>query len=186
MRKFVAKHAAVTTGTLSCFDRVLFKGHLPLGYPHAMEEFLQRQGVLFKQLKGFVLQQAERLRTHSHAVAERAGRPWQYFESPVRKDERARAIATRDGITEGLICVFATVEPCRSFRLAYGRGRPAIRPAWRKCLLCPMSSRGASPATGPRASMLGTTSPRRRRSEPHSRPWTAWSRRGGAPEMRAR
>jgi hypothetical protein len=26
------------------------------------------------------------------------------------------------------------VEPCRSFRLAYGRGRPAIRPAWRKCL----------------------------------------------------
>jgi hypothetical protein len=120
MRKFVAKHAAATTGTLSCFDRVLFKGHLPLGYPHAMEEFLQRHGVLFKQLKGFVLQQAERLRTHSHLVAERAGRPWQYFESPVRKDERARAIATRDGITAGLVCVFATVEPCRSFRLASG------------------------------------------------------------------
>jgi len=33
MRKFVAKHAAKTTGTLSCFDRVLFRGHLPLGYP---------------------------------------------------------------------------------------------------------------------------------------------------------
>jgi hypothetical protein len=134
MRKFLAKHAAATTGTVSCFDRVLFKGHLPLGYPHAMEEFLHHHGVLFKQLKGFVLQQAERLRTHSHAVAERGGRPWQYFESPVRKDERARAIAIRDGITEGLVCVFATVEPCRSFRLAYGRGRPAIRPAWRKCL----------------------------------------------------
>jgi hypothetical protein len=67
-------------------------------------------------------------------VAEHAGRPWQYFESPVRKDQRAREIATRDRITEGLVCVFATVEPCRSFRLAYGRGRPAIRPAWRKCL----------------------------------------------------
>ena len=36
MRKFLAKHAATTTGTLSCFDRLLFKGHLPLGYPHAM------------------------------------------------------------------------------------------------------------------------------------------------------
>ena len=33
MRKFLAKHAAATTGTLSCFDRLLFKGHLPLGYP---------------------------------------------------------------------------------------------------------------------------------------------------------
>lgn len=134
MRKFVAKHAALTTGTLSCFDRLLFKGHLSFGYPHGMEDFLNYQGVLFKQLKPFVLRQAERLRTHSHTLAEKAGRPWQYFESPVRKDERAREIASRDGITEGLVCVFATVEPCRSFRLAYGQGRPAIRPAWRKCL----------------------------------------------------
>jgi hypothetical protein len=81
MRKFVAKHAATTTGTLSCFDRLLFTGHLSLGYPHGMEDFLDHQGVLFKQLKPFVLRQAERLRTHSHAVAEQAGRPWQYFES---------------------------------------------------------------------------------------------------------
>ena len=26
MRRFLAKHAATTTGTLSCFDRLLFKG----------------------------------------------------------------------------------------------------------------------------------------------------------------
>jgi hypothetical protein len=58
----------------------------------------------------------------------------EYFESPVRKDQRARAIADRDGITEGLVCVFATIEACRSFRLAYGHRRPTIRPAWRKCL----------------------------------------------------
>jgi hypothetical protein len=32
MRRFLAKHAATPTGTLSCFDRLLFKGHLPLGY----------------------------------------------------------------------------------------------------------------------------------------------------------
>src|SRR5437667_3723111 len=49
MRKFLAKHAAATTGTLSCFDRLLFKGHLPLGYPHAMEVFLTLRGVLFKR-----------------------------------------------------------------------------------------------------------------------------------------
>jgi hypothetical protein len=40
MRKFLAKHAALTTETLSCLDRLLFKGHLPLGYPHAKEDFL--------------------------------------------------------------------------------------------------------------------------------------------------
>jgi hypothetical protein len=40
MRKFVAKHAATTTGRLSCFDRLLFKGHLAPGYEKAMEDFL--------------------------------------------------------------------------------------------------------------------------------------------------
>src|SRR5262245_49690109 len=134
MGKFVAKHAALRTVTLSCLHRLLFKCRLSLGYPQAMEDFLNHHGVLFKQLNPFVLRQAERLRTHSHALAEKAGRPWQYFESPVRKDQRAREIASRDGITDGLVCVFATVEPCRSFRLAYAHGRPAIRPAWRKCL----------------------------------------------------
>ena len=134
MRKFLAKHAAATTGTLSCFDRLLFKGHLPLGYPHAMEVFLTLRGVLFKDLKAFVLKQADRLKAHAQAMAEGAGRPYEYFESPVCKDQRARAPAARDGITEGLVCVFATIEPCRSFRLAYGHGRPTIRPAWRKCL----------------------------------------------------
>jgi hypothetical protein len=99
-----------------------------------MEEFLCHRGILFKDLKAFVLKQAERLKVHARAVAEKGGRPWEYFESPVRKDQRARAIAVRDGITEGLVCVFGTIEPCRSFRLAYGHGRPTIRPAWRKCL----------------------------------------------------
>jgi hypothetical protein len=32
------------------------------------------------------------------------------------------------------VCVIATVEPCRSFRLAFGQGRPRILPARRKCL----------------------------------------------------
>ena len=31
------------------------------------------------------------------------------------KENYVRAIAERDGITKGLICVLATVEPCRSF-----------------------------------------------------------------------
>jgi len=72
-----------TTGTLSCFDRLLFKGHLPLGYPghpplgypHGMEEFLCHPGILFKDLKAFVLKQAERQKAHAPAVAEKAGRP---------------------------------------------------------------------------------------------------------------
>ena len=31
------------------------------------------------------------------------------------KDEMARAIAERDGITEGLVCILRVVEPCKTF-----------------------------------------------------------------------
>ena len=134
MRKFLAKHGAAITGTLSCFDRLLFKGHLALGYDQAMANFLLQRGIPFTRFKPFVLAQAERLKTHARALAEQTGRPWEYFESPVRKDQRARAIAERDGITAGLVCVFSTVEPCRTFRLADAPGRPTLRSAWRKCL----------------------------------------------------
>ena len=134
MRKVLAKHDAAITGTLSCFDRVLFKGHLALGDDRAMADFLQQRGILFKDFKTFVVQQAERVKGHAQAMAEQAGRPSEYLETPVRKDQRARAIAERDGITTGLVCIFRTVEPCRSFRLAYGQGRPTLRSARRKCL----------------------------------------------------
>jgi hypothetical protein len=40
----------------------------------------------------------------------------------------------RDGIEQGLVCVFATVEPCRSYAMRGGEGRPRLVSAKRKCL----------------------------------------------------
>jgi len=134
MDAFLSVHADKITGVLSLFDRILIKGHLPLGYPQGMEQLLQREGKLFKQLKGFVLQQSERIKQHARRLAEESGRPYEYHVGPIAKDQRAREIAERDGIQEGLVCVIATVEPCRSFRLSFGEERPRILPARRKCL----------------------------------------------------
>lgn len=134
MDAFLAVHAGKITGVLSLFDRILIKGHLPLGYPQGMERLLQREGKLFKALKGFVLQQSERIKEHARRLAEESERPYEYHLGPIAKDKRAREIADRDGIQEGLVCVIATVEPCRSFRLSFGEGRPRILPARRKCL----------------------------------------------------
>ena len=46
MQKFIVKHQDKITSVLSCFDRVLFKGYLPLGYPQGMENFLNAKGLL--------------------------------------------------------------------------------------------------------------------------------------------
>ena len=37
VKRFVEKHQAKITGTLSCFDRLVFRGLLPLAWSEAME-----------------------------------------------------------------------------------------------------------------------------------------------------
>jgi hypothetical protein len=63
------------------------------------------------------------------------GRPYQDFGERARKEDLAREVAERDGITEGLVCVFATVEPCRTFSLRWREGSACLQWTRRKCLI---------------------------------------------------
>jgi len=74
VERFVAKHQAHITGTISCFDRILFKGHLPLGWPDAMEGFISRQGLRIKDFGRFVSRHSEQIKQHARAMAEQARR----------------------------------------------------------------------------------------------------------------
>ena len=134
MDAFVAKHEKSIRGVLSCFDRVLFRGYVPLMSGYAMAEFLQLKQVQRRTLKAFLLTQAERVKQHALSMAAAAQRPHQYLTGPTRKEELARQIAARDGITEGLVCVFSVLEPCRTFSLVWKEAHPFVQPAWRKCL----------------------------------------------------
>ena len=91
MDAFLSAHADKITGVLSLFDRILIKGHLPLGYPQGMEKLLLRHGKLFKDLKGFVLQQS--IKDHARRMAEESGRPYEYHVGPIAKEKRAKEIA---------------------------------------------------------------------------------------------
>ncbi len=134
MDQFITKHRDKITGTISCFDRILFKGHLPLGWPGAMEGFLARQGLRIKDFGWFVNRHSERIKQHAKAMAQRCGRPYIHLTGPIRKEDRVAAIIERDKIAEGLVCVLAAVEACQSFKLAYGEGKPHLVSARRKCL----------------------------------------------------
>jgi len=130
MENFIAKHADKIQGTLSCFDRLLFRGHLPFFSGAAMAEFLDGRRVRRPELKGFLLGQASRLKEHARWMALREGRPFQYFQGRVRKEELARQIAERDRIEQGLVCAFSTLEPCPTFSLRWDHAS-YIRPATR-------------------------------------------------------
>lgn len=117
VKSFIARYRSKITGTLSGFDRIIFRGALPsLSRAEALEAWLNWKGVRFKDYSNFVQAQSARLKEHAQTMAQKAGRPYEHLRSPkIRKDQQARAIAQRDDIQDGLICVFGCVEPCMSY-----------------------------------------------------------------------
>ena len=141
MNSFLELHGLSISGTINTFDRVIFKGHLNGFFPSgAFGRYLWRRGVPLKDAGRFF--ETQRIRDHVASVAAAAGRPVEYLagasthRSGSSKEARAREIAERDGVTEGLVCVLSVVEPCRSFTVAPNRQTQRLevvrRP--RKCL----------------------------------------------------
>lgn len=143
MTTFESVHESRIAGKLIAFDRLIFKGHLNGLMPKgAFARFLFVQSVLLVSFKAYVSRVTADLKAHAQALAKRAGRPYEYLAGAFTagrgrsKEERARAIAERDGIKEGLITVFATVEPCSSFEVRgnHETHRREVVRARRKCL----------------------------------------------------
>jgi len=130
---FLGKHQDAIAGVLSCFDRLIFRGHLPLSYPRGLEGFLHRQGVLLKDFKHYAPKIAERVKAHVKEQVERAGAPFRHLPRKVRMEEEARQPAEKLHIRAGIVCGFAQLETCRTYRLAYGEGRPRLKKDFRRC-----------------------------------------------------
>jgi hypothetical protein len=139
--EFERVHGQRITGTLTMFDRLIFKGHLTRLYkPGAVRAFLWSQGVPITEFGRYAKEATATLIAHAEAIAAEAGRPSIYLARPTTRDhgrskeDLAREIAARDGVEEGLVCVLRTVEPCTSFALRPGPGGLQTVPAPRKCL----------------------------------------------------
>lgn len=135
MQSFIAKHAEQITGVLSCFDRLIFKGYLPCSHPKGMEAFLAQRGILLKDFRAFALKQSATIKEHARALADQAGRPFIFLDKRIRKEDRVRQLIRAEGLTQGLVCVFAVQETCTSFKIAYGQGRPCLRKTYPRCLV---------------------------------------------------
>jgi len=138
MERFLERHRDRITGTLSGFDRVLFRGTLrSIAHVKGCKIFLYSHHVLMKDFGSYVISLSQRLVEQAKGLASKLGRPYQYLpSSKVSKEELALQIAERDGIKQGLICVFAVVEPCQSFDLRKDRATKKLKlvAKERKCL----------------------------------------------------
>lgn len=135
MRAFCDKHASKIQGVVSCFDRMLFRGYLPIMSGWAMARFLMSENVRCENPKALLLSNAERVKKHAVDTAGAAGRPYIYLASAgVKMELQARELAEADGVTEGLVCIFAKVQPGKSFSFKYYKNSPFVKSASRKCL----------------------------------------------------
>jgi hypothetical protein len=138
MQLFLTRHASEVKGTLSGFDRVRFRGTLRwLASVEGLGTFLHHQGVLLKEFKVYAQELTERIKLSAQQLAAREQRPLQYlYSSSLRKEDVAHDIAERDGVTDGLVCVFTVVEPCQALTVGPNRDtrRLELRTQPRKCL----------------------------------------------------
>ncbi len=137
MESFLKRHAERIVGTLEGFDRLLFRGTLPaVNNLQCLIKFLYHHHIRYMHFGAWAEQMLDRIVEHARQVAGTAGRPFEYLASPkISKDEYARNIQQRDGITEGLVCVLVCVESCYSYAIQGNRVKRTIRPipAQRRC-----------------------------------------------------
>ena len=123
---FVAKFASLISWALSCFDRVIFKGHLPISRPGEFEKFvdhvLKIRRADFTKVVG--PKWSERLVEHAKGFAEKHGRCFDRPSGKVDKDAWAKELLQISPVAEGLIGVLCVMEACWTFKLAYAEGKP--------------------------------------------------------------
>jgi hypothetical protein len=138
MERFVKRHASRILGSISGFDRLLFRGVLrSICYVQGLDYFMANQRVGFKDFRGFVEKFSTRIKRRAEELARQAGRPFEYLPSAqASKEARVRKIQEEKPVEEGLICVLSCIEPCETFTVQRDRERQRLRLIARhsKCL----------------------------------------------------
>jgi len=135
---FIQRHQADVSGVLHGWDRLRLQGSLrSLYHPSVMQYYLRQAGVLWKDFKTFATGLTDRIRKSADALAAQHQRPVIYLPSSrTRKEDAARQIQQRDGVSSGLVTVFSCVEPCRTWFACGNRAtqKLELKLQWGKCI----------------------------------------------------
>src|SRR5262245_4505908 len=138
MERFLEQHGGRIVGTLSGFDRILFRGTLlSICYSQGMDRFLGARRILYRDFATFSEDITGRIIDHARRLAKSKRRPYVYlYSSDVDKEAFVNRIMNRTRVREGLICVLSCVEPCYSYQITKNANTKQIDLALvpRKCL----------------------------------------------------
>jgi hypothetical protein len=138
MERFLKRHRDRILGSITGFDRLLFRGSLlSICHRDGLDKFLGSQGVLYKDWEPFVEQISSRIKAQAQQIAKEAERPFAYLASAqASKEDIAKKWVEQDQIQEGLVCVLSCVETCQTFSVRRDRESQKLKlvPQERKCL----------------------------------------------------
>jgi hypothetical protein len=137
MNDFIRKYQDQLSGTLSGFDRLVFRGTLWKDRLTGMKGYLWAHHLGAKDFGAHAEQISKRVKEASLAAVLAAGRPVQYLNSGKdSKQQIALQIAAKDGIREGPICALTAVELGSSYAIKRDpkTQQPQLAISSRKCL----------------------------------------------------
>lgn len=126
-KRFLEKFTLSIVAVLSCFDRVIFKGHLPFGNEARLNAYVDH--VLKMRRKDFLPwleQHSQSLVDHARRLAEQLGRPYEYRQGRFNKEKFIQNLIREHGLSDGLVAVLCVQETCRTVKLKYGKKRPRL------------------------------------------------------------
>jgi hypothetical protein len=127
--RFLTKFASLIGSILHSFDRVIFKGHLPIEWVEELTRFVDYE--LKMRRSDFMKKKApacsEELVEYAKRLAKKSARTFLYRTGDFRKEEWARGLLREQRIIDGLVGILCTQETCPSFCLVPGEGRPQFK-----------------------------------------------------------
>ncbi len=123
---FLTKFSSIISWVLSCYDRVIIKGHLPISRTYEFENFVDYRLKIRRAdfAKTYGPAWSDRLVEHAKEMAKAQGRLYEYQAGEVDKDAWAKEQVQWSPIKEGLVGVLCVMEACPTFKLAHGDKRP--------------------------------------------------------------
>lgn len=138
MELITERYREQIAGVLSCYDRVIVQGTLPVFcYADGMTAYLSKRGIRIFGFTQFVKPLTDAIKENAEALAAQHGLQIDYIRKKnFRKEERIQEILRKRGTEPGLVWIFSALELCTTYQPWFNKQsqRAYLRPDDGKCL----------------------------------------------------
>jgi hypothetical protein len=132
------RHAEQVAGVLSCYDRLIVQGTLPIFcYADGMTKYLSVRGIRIFDFVQFAKPLTDAIKSNAEALAAACELEIDYVRKKnFRKEDKVKAVLKERGTHPGLVWIFSALEPCTTYQPWFNKQtkQAYLRPDDGKCL----------------------------------------------------